>query len=73
MSTANAQWFFEHVRPGVPVKYVNSDGEDMAPFGNGFGDWNLSWKQWKEGSALRPGAQGGGGEAAEVSRLRPQV
>jgi len=73
MSTGNAQWFFENVRPGVPVKYVNSEGEDMAPFGNGFGDWNLSWKKWKEGSSLRPGAQDSGGSSADVSRLRPQV
>ena len=61
MSTENAQWFFEHVRPGVPVTHVNSDGDEMAPFGNGFGDWNLSWKKWKEGSATDSGAQDGGG------------
>lgn len=73
MSTGNAKWFFDNVRPGVPVTHVNSEGEDMAPFGNGFGDWNLSWKKWKEGSALRPGAQDGGGGSAETARLRPQV
>jgi lipoprotein-anchoring transpeptidase ErfK/SrfK len=75
MSTANAQWFFEHVRPGVPVKYVNSDGDTMAPFGNGFGDWNLSWKKWKHGSALLRGSQsqGAAGSATGVSRLQPQV
>ncbi|WP_181766707.1 L,D-transpeptidase [Streptomyces albidus (ex Kaewkla and Franco 2022)] len=72
MSTENAQWFFEHVRNGVPVTHVNSDGDDMAPFGNGFGDWNLSWSKWKEGSALQSGAKDSGGQAAEVSRLRPQ-
>jgi hypothetical protein len=58
MSTANAEWLFEHVRPGDIVKVVNSDGPTMTPFDNGFGDWNLSWSQWKQGSAL---AGGGGG------------
>ncbi|SCK27552.1 Lipoprotein-anchoring transpeptidase ErfK/SrfK [Streptomyces sp. WMMB 714] len=73
MSTGNAEWFFNLVRPGVPVTHSNSDGEQMAAFGNGFGDWNLSWKKWKEGSSLRPGAQDSGGSTADVSRLRPQV
>jgi lipoprotein-anchoring transpeptidase ErfK/SrfK len=73
MSTADAEWFFNLVRPGVPVTHVNSNGEDMAPFGNGFGDWNLSWKKWKEGSSLRSGARDSGGSTADVSRLRPQV
>jgi lipoprotein-anchoring transpeptidase ErfK/SrfK len=73
MGTSNAQWFFEHVRPGVPVTHINSDGDTMPAFGNGFGDWNLSWKKWKEGSALRPGAQDTGGSGPGVSRLRPQV
>jgi lipoprotein-anchoring transpeptidase ErfK/SrfK len=75
MSTENARWFFEHVRPGVPVTYVNSAGDDMAPFGNGFGDWNLSWTKWKKGSAVLRGAQDQ--EAADAApgagRLRPQV
>ncbi|RAJ65427.1 lipoprotein-anchoring transpeptidase ErfK/SrfK [Streptomyces sp. Amel2xB2] len=75
MSTENAEWFFEHVRAGVPVKYVNSDGDKMAPFGNGFGDWNLGWEKWKQGSALLRGTQDqeAAGTATGVSRLRPQV
>jgi hypothetical protein len=24
----------------------------MEPFGNGFGDWNVNWKKWRQGSAL---------------------
>ncbi len=24
----------------------------MAPFDNGFGDWNLDWRAWQAGSAL---------------------
>ncbi|MCZ4514826.1 Ig-like domain-containing protein [Streptomyces sp. ActVer] len=52
MSTGNAAWFFKNVRAGDIVKVVNSDGDTMAPFGNGFGDWNLTWKKWRAGSAL---------------------
>ncbi|MDT0344673.1 L,D-transpeptidase [Streptomyces litchfieldiae] len=52
MSTENAQWFYELVKPGDVVEHINGFGEDMAPFGNGFGDWNLSWDEWLAGSAL---------------------
>ncbi|WP_432135607.1 MULTISPECIES: Ig-like domain-containing protein [unclassified Streptomyces] len=52
MSTANAEWFFDHVREGDVVEVVNSDGDTMEAFGNGFGDWNVTWKKWREGSAL---------------------
>jgi hypothetical protein len=58
MSTENAEWFFDHVRQGDIVHVVNSQGAMMTPFDNGFGDWNLTWDQWKQGSAL---AGGGGG------------
>ncbi|MEU2332396.1 Ig-like domain-containing protein [Streptomyces sp. NPDC006654] len=52
MSTSNAEWFFDNVRPGDLVKVVNSNGEEMEHFGNGFGDWNITWKDWTKGSAL---------------------
>jgi lipoprotein-anchoring transpeptidase ErfK/SrfK len=70
MSSANAEWFFNLVRPGDPVTHVNTEGEDMAPFGNGFGDWNLSWDKWREGSAL-PGNLRAGSAPADQARLRP--
>ncbi|MFR9722315.1 Ig-like domain-containing protein [Streptomyces sp. MS19] len=59
LSTENAQWFYELVKPGDIVEHVNGFGEDMAPFGNGFGDWNLSWDEWLAGSALQDAADGG--------------
>ncbi|WP_419999749.1 Ig-like domain-containing protein [Streptomyces boninensis] len=46
MSTANAHWFYRHTRPGDVVVVEGSDGKEMEPFGNGFGDWNLSWRDW---------------------------
>jgi lipoprotein-anchoring transpeptidase ErfK/SrfK len=52
MSTAYAQWFYNTVRLGDIVKVVNSNGKEMPPFGNGFGDWNLDWEKWQKGSAL---------------------
>lgn len=50
MTTANAKWLYEHSRRGDVVKYVNSSRplEDR----NGWTDWNVSWRDWKAGSAL---------------------
>ncbi|WP_405497034.1 Ig-like domain-containing protein [Streptomyces sp. NBC_00096] len=52
MSTEDAAWFFGTVREGDVVSVLNSGGEPMAPFDNGFGDWNLDWPAWLAGSAL---------------------
>ncbi len=71
MSTANAEWFFNSVREGDIVQVVNSAGKTMEPFGNGFGDWNLDWQNWRSGSALvadTPDAP----SPAQRARLRPQ-
>jgi lipoprotein-anchoring transpeptidase ErfK/SrfK len=71
MSTENAAWFYENVREGDIVKVVNSAGDTMAPFGNGYGDWNLDWARWRTGSALVGGTPEGPTEA-DRARLRPQ-
>ncbi|MCZ9354529.1 Ig-like domain-containing protein [Streptomyces mutabilis] len=71
MSTANAEWFFGAVQEGDLVEVVNSDGETMEPFGNGFGDWNLDWDKWRTGSALTGGT--GGTANQDTARLRPTV
>ncbi|MFD5325108.1 Ig-like domain-containing protein [Streptomyces sp. NPDC127092] len=73
MSTGNAAWFYENVRPGDIVKVVNSSGQMMDTFGNGFGDWNLSWDKWRRGSALV--AEKGDPTATEdaKARLRPSL
>ncbi|WP_133910019.1 L,D-transpeptidase [Streptomyces sp. NBC_00582] len=68
MSTANAEWFFDHVRQGDVVKVVNSHGDTMEPFGNGFGDWNVDWPKWKTGSALITGKHR---TQPDTSTLRP--
>ncbi|MCX4761386.1 Ig-like domain-containing protein [Streptomyces sp. NBC_01275] len=69
MSTSNAEWFFDTVHQGDVVKVVNSYGDTMETFGNGFGDWNLAWDKWRDGSALTGGKQQ---PAQEPSRLRPE-
>ncbi|MEU5022651.1 Ig-like domain-containing protein [Streptomyces angustmyceticus] len=77
MSMSNAQWFFNTVRVGDIVRVVNSGGETMTPFDNGFGDWNLSWAQWRDGSALKDksattGAADRSQDPAADARLRPK-
>ncbi|MDL5201115.1 Ig-like domain-containing protein [Streptomyces sp. ALI-76-A] len=71
MSTGNAEWFFDNVREGDVVKVVNSDGHTMETFGNGFGDWNLDWPEWRGGSALVAGDPKGP-SPSERPRLRPE-
>ncbi|MET9787901.1 L,D-transpeptidase [Streptomyces canus] len=71
MSTSNAEWFFNTVHEGDVVQVVNSDGNTMEPFGNGFGDWNLDWKKWRDGSALVAGTPDAP-SPDQTARLRPQ-
>ena len=69
-STADAEWFFDTFRQGDLVEVVNSEGDTMEPFGNGFGDWNVTWDKWREGSALT-GSGKTPDTAQQVARLRP--
>ncbi|WP_425556103.1 Ig-like domain-containing protein [Kitasatospora nipponensis] len=75
MSTDNAKWFFEQTRVGDIVQVVNSQGHAMEPFGNGFGDWNLSWDAWLKGSALGQAidTSGPAPSAQSAATLRPEV
>lgn len=70
MSTSNAEWFFDHIHEGDIVKVVNSNGNPMEPFGNGFGDWNVDWKKWRTGSALINGTPDGPAPQ-DALRLQP--
>ncbi|MEW2416135.1 Ig-like domain-containing protein [Streptomyces sp. NPDC046866] len=72
MSTGNAAWFYENITEGDIVKVINSIGDDMDVFGNGYGDWNMDWKKWREGSALLKGTPDGR-SPTDQARLRPQV
>ncbi|MER5794109.1 Ig-like domain-containing protein [Streptomyces sp. NPDC001980] len=70
MNTSNAEWFFDTFHPGDLVKVVNSNGKTMENFGNGFGDWNLAWKDWRKGSALTNGTPDGP-RPEDAVRLQP--
>ncbi|MFI9718669.1 Ig-like domain-containing protein [Streptomyces sp. NPDC052396] len=72
MSTENAKWFFDNVRVGDVVRVINSAGATMTPFDNGFGDWNMSWRRWREGSALAAGKREGS-SPVDTARLRPGI
>jgi lipoprotein-anchoring transpeptidase ErfK/SrfK len=50
MSTANAKWLYDLSRRGDVVEYTGTDRP--MEFGNGYGDWNESFGQYAEGSAL---------------------
>ncbi|WP_282794706.1 Ig-like domain-containing protein [Streptomyces sp. CC224B] len=71
MSTGNAAWFFQTVRPGDLVQVVNSAGAGMDHFGNGYGDWNVPWAAWRKGSALLADPSAGR-DASDPARLRPR-
>jgi lipoprotein-anchoring transpeptidase ErfK/SrfK len=50
MSTKNAAWLFEQSTVGDVVIVTGSDRE--LEEGNGWTDWNVSWAEYREGSAL---------------------
>ncbi|WP_153303028.1 L,D-transpeptidase [Aeromicrobium choanae] len=56
MSTKDAAWVFAQSKRGDVVSYVGSPRR-LEP-GNGWTDWNRSWDEWLEGSALGEDAEG---------------
>jgi lipoprotein-anchoring transpeptidase ErfK/SrfK len=46
--TDDAKKMFDFLEIGDVVKYPNADGPRMS-LGDGYGDWNLTWAQWKTG------------------------
>ncbi|MFD4814964.1 L,D-transpeptidase family protein, partial [Streptomyces sp. NPDC058418] len=71
-STGYAAWFYETVQEGDLVQVVNSAGDYMEEFGNGYGDWNIDWSDWRDGSVLQAGTREGS-SPNDAARLRPQV
>lgn len=51
MSTGNAAWLYSVSRPGDVVVYSGTSNRAMS-MDNGYGEWTLSWDDWKKGSAL---------------------
>jgi lipoprotein-anchoring transpeptidase ErfK/SrfK len=50
MSTGNAAWLFSRTLIGDPV--VTTGSSRGMEYGNGYSDWNMSYAQYKKGSAL---------------------
>jgi lipoprotein-anchoring transpeptidase ErfK/SrfK len=50
MSTSNAAWLYDLTLRGDVVEYVGTDRP--MTFTNGWGDWNMSFADYREGSAL---------------------
>ncbi len=50
MSVENAGWVYEHTNRGDVVQTTGTDRQMTLE--NGYGDWNLSFKSYKQGSAL---------------------
>ncbi len=63
MSTANADWLYPMTVRGDVVDYTGTD-RPMEP-DNGYGDWNIPWDEYKQGSRPRaelcPGPDGAAG------------
>ncbi|MEU8890734.1 Ig-like domain-containing protein [Streptomyces sp. NPDC048442] len=53
MSSADAAWFYDQVRPGDPFEITGKDTKGVVALNNGFGLWNLPWADWQRLSALR--------------------
>ncbi|WP_051782018.1 MULTISPECIES: L,D-transpeptidase [unclassified Streptomyces] len=59
MSDANAKEFFGQSQVGDLFEVVGEGSKGQAELGNGYGEWNLSWDQWKAKSALSGAPQNG--------------
>jgi lipoprotein-anchoring transpeptidase ErfK/SrfK len=51
VSPADARWFYSSMQRGDVIKLTGSDRE--AEWDNGWSYWQLSFNEWKKGSALR--------------------
>ncbi|WP_043687531.1 L,D-transpeptidase [Streptomyces xylophagus] len=51
-SDTPAGWFFDRSIIGDVIEVVHSNDKQVAP-DNGLGGWNMGWKEWKAGSALK--------------------
>ncbi|MGW2486731.1 L,D-transpeptidase [Streptomyces sp. NPDC001606] len=51
-SDTPAGWFFDRSLVGDVVEVVHSEDRTVAP-DNGLGGWNMPWKEWKAGSAVK--------------------
>jgi hypothetical protein len=50
VSPSNARWLFDKTLVGDPIT-VSGTGDKLA-YGNGWTPWDVSWTEFKKGSAL---------------------
>lgn len=65
ISLENGAWIFNWTRVGDPV--VVKGTEDKLPSGDGWTAWNLSWDDFKKGSALQKSGEPGSGQGVTPS------
>lgn len=51
LSDADAKWAYDNLRQGDVV--IMSGTPDKVTVDRGYGDWNVSWDKWVQGSALK--------------------
>ncbi|KIE26157.1 lipoprotein [Streptomyces sp. MUSC 125] len=51
-SDTPAGWFFDRSLVGDVIEIVHSEDRTVAP-DNGLGGWNMTWRDWKAGSAVK--------------------
>ncbi|MET9958727.1 Ig-like domain-containing protein [Streptomyces sp. NPDC006326] len=59
MSDSDAKDLFARAQVGDLVEVTGDGSKGKADIGNGYGEWNLSWDEWKAKSALAGAAQNG--------------
>ncbi|GAA4894353.1 Ig-like domain-containing protein [Streptomyces coeruleoprunus] len=53
MNDADAKWVYGEVQVGDPFEVTGEDAKGTQALNNGYGEWNLSWEDWRAKSALR--------------------
>jgi lipoprotein-anchoring transpeptidase ErfK/SrfK len=53
LTVADAKWFYTFARIGDIVTYANTGTTKAMPSWDGYGDWNVSWSDWKAGDLLK--------------------
>ncbi|MFI9243079.1 Ig-like domain-containing protein [Streptomyces sp. NPDC053086] len=51
-SDTPAGWFFDRSLVGDVIEVIHSKDKTVAP-DNGLGGWNMTWKEWRAGSAVK--------------------
>ena len=53
LTVADAEWFYKFAKIGDIVQYANTGPTKTMPSWDGYGDWNVSWSDWKAGALLK--------------------